>query len=159
MQAHKSEVAALVATVERFGESLRRGTSRVYDPVRVGVLRIAAERGKVRPGEVAEALDVLPSSVTRHVQVLAEQGFLAVTTDPSDRRASLVEATDAGRDQVRQFVQAGVDVFGAVVADWSAEDLRTLNGLLERLLADWAEKGTEHQRAYRAKRRFGWSET
>ncbi|GAA4032209.1 hypothetical protein GCM10022247_66540 [Allokutzneria multivorans] len=159
MQASKSDLATLVATVERFGESLRRGTSRVYDPVRVGVLRVAAERGKVRPGEIAEVLDVLPSSVTRHVQVLAEVGFLVITTDPSDRRASLIEVTEAGREQVRQFVQAGVDVFGAVVADWPGEDVRALTGLLDRLLADWAEKGTDHQRAHRAKRRFGWSET
>ncbi|SDM22584.1 MarR family winged helix-turn-helix transcriptional regulator [Allokutzneria albata] len=159
MQASKKEIAGLAASVERMGEALRRGTARAYDPVRVGVLRVAAERGRVRPGEVAEILDVLPSSVTRHVQVLAELGHLVVTTDPSDRRASLIEITESGREQMRQFSQAGVEVFGAVVADWSAADVQTLTALLERLMADWAEKGTEQQRTYRAKRRFGWSET
>ncbi|MFB9903743.1 MarR family winged helix-turn-helix transcriptional regulator [Allokutzneria oryzae] len=158
MQASKRDVSGLAATVERMGEALRRGTARAYDPVRVGVLRVAAERGRVRPGEVAEVLDVLPSSVTRHVQVLAELGHLVVTTDPSDRRASLIEVTDSGREQVRQFAEAGAEVFGAVVADWSAEDVRTLTALLDRLIADWAEKGAEQQRAFRAKRRFGWSE-
>jgi DNA-binding MarR family transcriptional regulator len=159
MQASKGQIAGLAGTVTRLGDALRKGQARAFDPVRVGVLQVVAERGQVRPGEVAEELDVLPSSVTRHVQALAELGHLAVTTDPSDRRASLIEATDTGREQLRQFLQVGTDVFGAVVADWPAEDIVTLTTLLDRLIADWAAKGSEQQRTARGRRQFGWSET
>jgi DNA-binding MarR family transcriptional regulator len=159
MQASTEQVAALSAAALRFGDALRRGQARAFDPVRVGVLRVAAERGPVRPGDVAEELDVLPSSVTRHVQVLVEAGHLEVTADPSDRRASLIEATEGGRAELRQFLDVGHEVFGAVVDDWTPADVVTLTTLLDRLITDWAEKGPAHQRAARSRRRFGWSET
>ncbi len=152
-------MAALVATATRFGEALRQGQARVFDPVRVGVLQAVAARGPVRPGAVAEELDVLPSSVTRHVQALVELGYLVVATDPNDRRASLIETTDAGRDELRRFMDVGVDVFAAVVTDWPAADITTLTTLLDRLLADWARNGPDQQRAAQARQRFAWSET
>jgi hypothetical protein len=64
-----------------------------------------------------------------------------------------------GREQQRQFLEVGTEVFGAVAEDWSAEDIVTLTALLNRLIADWATKGSEQQRAARGRRRFGWSET
>lgn len=159
MEANKAQVADLARTVGRFGEALRRGQERAFDPVRVGVLAFVVERERARPGEIAEELDVLPSSVTRHVQALVEAGYLVVETDPADRRASIVEATDAGRDQARQFAEAGIAVFQAVIADWSAEDVVTLTGLLDRMIEDWAARGDEQQRAAKGRRRFKWSET
>ncbi|MGO4613881.1 MarR family winged helix-turn-helix transcriptional regulator [Nocardia sp. 2YAB30] len=159
MEANKEQVSELARTTSRFAEAMRQGTSRAYDPVRVGVLQSAAEDGPLRAGEVAERLDALPSSVTRHVKALADAGLVTTTPDPADRRAVLVEATEAGRAELRQFLQIGDQVFGAVVADWSAEDVVALTGLLDRLIESWARLGTEHQDRANTRRGnpFGWS--
>lgn len=50
MEANKAQVADLAHTVTRFGEALRRGQERAFDPVRVGVLQFVVERERARPG-------------------------------------------------------------------------------------------------------------
>lgn len=159
MQANKDQVSELARTTSRFAEAMRQGTSRAYDPVRVGVLQALAESGPLRAGEIAERLDALPSSITRHVQTLAEAELVRTAPDPADRRAVLVEITDAGQAELREFLAVGDQVFGAVIADWPADDVVTLTRLLDRLITDWAQAGpTQQQRA--SKRRtggFGWS--
>lgn len=93
------------------------------------------------------------------MQTLAEAELVRTAPDPADRRAVLVEITDAGRAELQQFLEVGDQVFGAVIADWPAEDVVTLTRLLDRLITDWAQAGpTQQQRA--SKRRaggFGWS--
>lgn len=93
------------------------------------------------------------------MQALGDAGYLVVKTDPADRRASVIEATEAGREQARQFTEAGIAVFQAVIAEWSADDVVTLTGLLNRMIGDWTAHGAEQQRAARGRRRFRWSET
>jgi DNA-binding MarR family transcriptional regulator len=100
--------------------------------------------GPLRAGEIAERLDALPSSITRHIQALVESD-LATTPDPADRRAVLVEATDAGRAGLRQFLEVGDQVFGAVIADWSAEDIVTLTRLLGRMIDARSPAGSTQQ--------------
>jgi DNA-binding MarR family transcriptional regulator len=129
-----------------FGEAYRRGTEQAYDVTRVGVLRIAAEQGPVRPTDIAAELDVNPSSVTRQIKALHGLGHLAVTADPSDRRSYLVEATEVGRAELRAFDEKGLEVFAAVVEDWSEQDLRRLTTLLNRMVDTWAT-GASDKRA------------
>lgn len=159
MQASKRQAAELAGTVTRMLDAARRGQARAFDPVRVGVLAAAVDHGPLRPGAIAEELDVLPSSVTRHLRVLQDAGLLRVAVDSSDRRASLVEATDAGREQAAQLRATGAEVFHAVVADWPAADVGHLTALLERLIDAWAARGVEQQDATRRRRRFDWSES
>lgn len=160
MQANKSQIADLVRTVSHFAETTRQGQARVFDPVRLGVLQLAVEHGPLRAGEVAERLDALPSSITRHVRALADAELVTTEPDPADRRAVLLLATDSGRAELRRFLDAGEQVFGGVIADWSADDVLTLNRLLNRLLEDWARYGAEQEQAARKRHRpFGWSES
>ncbi len=159
MQANKSQIADLVRTVSQFAEANRQGQARMFDPVRLGVLQLAVEHGPLRAGEVAERLDALPSSITRHIRALAEAELVITEPDPADRRAVLLIATDAGRAELRQFLDVGEQVFGAVIAEWSAEDVVTLTRLLTRLTEDWARHGAEQQQAARKRHRpFGWSQ-
>ncbi|MBC7303097.1 MAG: winged helix-turn-helix transcriptional regulator [Nocardia sp.] len=159
MQANKGQVSDLARTTSRFAEAMRQGTARAYDPVRVGVLQTVAASGPLRAGEIAERLDALPSSITRHVQSLAEADLVRSAPDPTDRRAVQVEITDAGRAELEQFLEVGDQVFGAVIADWPADDVVALTRLLDRLITDWSTAGPTHQQRA-SKRRgagFGWS--
>lgn len=157
MQANKAQISELVRTVNRFAEANRRGQVRAFDPVRLGVLQLAVDHGPLRAGELAERLGALPSSVTRHIKALAEAELVTTEPDPADRRAVLLAATDAGRAELRQFLTAGELVFGAVIADWPADDVVALTRLLTRLIQDWAQHGAEKQAARRRHRHFGWS--
>ncbi|WP_216896947.1 MarR family winged helix-turn-helix transcriptional regulator [Nocardia alni] len=159
MEANKDQIAALVRTVSRFAEANRQGQAREFDPVRLGVLQQAAEHGPLRAGEVAERLDALPSSITRHVRVLADAGLVLTEPDPADRRAVLVTATETGRAELAQFLQVGEQVFGAVIADWTANEVVALTELLTKLTDAWERHGLEQQRAARRRHRpFGWSQ-
>jgi hypothetical protein len=111
------------------------GVAKTFDPVRVGVLQLAVEHGPLRAGEVAERLTAL-----------TDAGLLRTQADPTDRRAVLLEATAAGRAELRQFLDVGAQAFGAVIVDWSEADVVTLTGLLQRLIESWAAHGAARDR-------------
>ena len=62
------EIRALNTALWRMSEQYRRGFSRVIDPGRYGVLNSVAAHEVIRPTEVADELDMVPSSVSRHLQ-------------------------------------------------------------------------------------------
>src|SRR5947207_6941115 len=68
------------------------------DRAAVVVLLALADRGAIRPGELAARLEVEAPHVTRQVQRLEKAGYAARGPDPGDRRAQLVEVTPAGRE-------------------------------------------------------------
>jgi len=146
MQATKDEVRQLAEAVTTLVEGAYRGMARTYDIARVGLLRLAAAGDPVRPGDAADALDVNPSTVTRYARALEEEGFVRVVADPADGRSCLISASAAGVAELARFSEAGVGVFGAVIQDWSAEDVREFSRLLNRLADDWMERGPIHTR-------------
>src|SRR5215475_10240830 len=146
MQANREEIRLLAEAVTTLVEGAYRGMARSFDHTRIGLLRLAASGDPVRPSDVADALDVNPSTVTRYARALEEEGFVRVTGDPADRRSCLISATEAGSAELARFAEAGVDVFGAVIREWSADDVREFTRLLTRLADDWMERGPAHTR-------------
>lgn len=60
--------------------------------------RIAGTKGGVRPSALSDELHIARRSVTEVVDQLQAKGLVQRTSDPTDRRATLVEATGAGAD-------------------------------------------------------------
>ena len=56
-----------------------------------------ADEGPQRLGALAQAFGLDPSTITRQVQALEEIGIAGRKTDPSDRRASILDLTPEGR--------------------------------------------------------------
>jgi DNA-binding MarR family transcriptional regulator len=54
--------------------------------------------GPIRPGELAERMEMDASTLTRNLQPLVAQGWVRIGAG-SDARSRLVSATDAGRDK------------------------------------------------------------
>jgi DNA-binding MarR family transcriptional regulator len=146
MQASREEVSQLAEAVTTLVEGAHRGMARTFDLTRIGLLRLAASGDPVRPSDAADVLDVNPSTVTRYARALEEEGFVRVSGDPADRRSCLISATAEGGAELARFAEAGVDVFGAVIHDWSAEDVREFSRLITRLADDWTERGPAHTR-------------
>ncbi len=115
-------------------DRMSRARAELIDQTGLGVLRIAAEHAGVRPTGIAAELRVHPSSVTRHVQALVKAGKLRTRPDPADGRASLVEVTAAGRAELWQSFERGVDAFAGTVADWPPGEVRALAAGLRHLV-------------------------
>ena len=67
-------------------------------PFQWRTLRVVVETDGARPGQVAEQLRIAPRSATEAIDQLAAKGLVERRSDPSDRRATLVQATPEGRD-------------------------------------------------------------
>lgn len=133
MQTKRSAVAALAVAMTTTSEQVRRASARAVDPLDIGLLQLAAQRGAVRPTEVAEHLDINPSSVTRHARVLVKAGHLTVSADPADGRASLIRLTDAGRARLQEIFEDGVSGYSVLLESWSAQDIKAFTSYLDRL--------------------------
>jgi len=153
MQASNDDFRALNRALHRLVESFRRGFSQATDPVGYGILQLLDELGLSRPTELAATLDVIPSSVSRAVQALAEDGLVRVDANPNDGRSSLIAITDPGRDELRQFDEVGVTVSASVMANWSQSDVQQLTSLVQRLIDDWERAAASHIRPGRLGRR------
>ncbi|GAA1724940.1 MarR family transcriptional regulator [Aeromicrobium alkaliterrae] len=84
-------------------------------------------------GEIAEALDLSPSTTTRRVVPLAEAGLVARERHPESHRTVVVTITDAGRERVRAVRQARVVSLRETFRDWQPDALGTLAEMMERL--------------------------
>ena len=92
--------------------------------------------GPVRQGTLADVVHADPSTVSRHVATLVEQGLVRRVADETDGRASKLVVTDAGQaslEALRAEREAHLD---RAIAHWSDDDVATFNTLFGRLLDD-----------------------
>ena len=94
--------------------------------------------GPLRQGALADLVHADPSTVSRHVATLIEQGLVHRVADETDGRASRLVVTDAGRAALAQVRAEREAHLARATADWSAADLATLAHLFGRLLDDLA---------------------
>lgn len=83
------------------------------------------------------ALEVLAKqpTVTKLVQRMAEQGWVALHADPADQRRTLVSATAAGRRLVRPLVEEAKLHEERLLRALGSTEKKALRQLLEKLLA------------------------
>ena len=139
----RNEWAELALVVMELIDQGHRGISRHLDLTRVRVLGLVAERGPIRPNEIAAELGLTASATSRHLAALERDGQVAAEPDPADARTFLVSQTDRGREQADLTVQAGIAAFTGVIADWSDEDVATATALIARLNQAWARRHAE----------------
>ncbi|MGY1823866.1 MarR family winged helix-turn-helix transcriptional regulator [Geodermatophilus sp. SYSU D00079] len=94
--------------------------------------------GPLRQGALADLVHADPSTVSRHVATLIEQGLVQRVADETDGRANRLVVTDAGRAALERLRSEREAVLARVTADWPTADLTTFTTLLGRLLDDLA---------------------
>jgi DNA-binding MarR family transcriptional regulator len=97
-----------------------------------GIMCKLADEGPQRLGALANAFGLDPSTITRQVQALEEIGLAVRKTDPTDRRASILDLSDAGRsvlDQTRSHRRARMQL---ALSDWSDQDRKDFARLLQQ---------------------------
>jgi DNA-binding MarR family transcriptional regulator len=103
-----------------------------------------ATAGPLRLSALAEHFGVVSSTVCRHVQQLERRGLINKETDTTDRRANLLSPTARGKAVLDSLRNSRTERVAEALTQWSAADLDTLAGLLERLTSDlevWGTKG------------------
>ena len=104
------------------------------DIVTLGVL---ATRGTCRPGQVAEALCVDRSVISRQLVTLDQLGLIERTPDPGDGRAELVSVNAAGRERLDAARAAMCGALVERLDPWDVPEIErmvdTLNDLAQRL--------------------------
>ena len=157
----RDDVQAMVVALFTMNAGLDRARRRSKRASALSLLQLLTGEQRVRPSQLAEQLSVHPSLVTRQIQELEDSGYVAVEADPADARSVLVSVTDAGTEEQRRLVQIGLDRFTLFVADWQAEEVRTLTTLLEKLerskaavgARERSEPGVDHDRSRRRRSR------
>src|SRR4051794_18500696 len=109
-----------------------RGDSR--DRAALVLLHPLVRLGPLRQSALAELVHADPSTVSRHVASLVEQGLVRRVADESDGRASRLVVTDAGHDAVQALRRERESHLAQVTTDWDAADLVTFTTLFGRLL-------------------------
>ena len=101
------------------------------------VLRAVAESEPVRTTTLAEQVGVDPSTMSRHVTVLDQAGYVTRTADPDDGRAQAIALTPAGREVMETVRTARHDLITDVLVEWDDSDRTHLAALLGRLADDF----------------------
>lgn len=100
----------------------------------------------VRPGVLADALGLEPSSLVRVIDQLIDAGLLVRHDDAHDRRAKILTLTAEG-SKIASLMEAALlpfrqSVFGAFAPEDIAACLRVLSGLPEALTLAFAKETT-----------------
>ncbi len=99
------------------------------------MLLVLSSRGTLPMARIGERLQVHPASVTNAVDRLQGQGFVERTPHPTDRRATLVGLTDAGRSvAARATGELNATVFAE--PGLAPGDVEQLVEVLTRMRAD-----------------------
>ncbi len=106
------------------------------DRASVALLSQLLTLGPVRAGDLAERACLDPSTVSRHLQSLEEDGYVRRTPDPEDGRATMTEISPEGRQLVAAVLDHRIAALGRALADWPAADVAALTHLVRRLADD-----------------------
>lgn len=106
---------------------------------RLSVLSVLVFAGPMRIGELAHAEQVEPPTMTRLVDGLQRDGYVAREPDPDDARAVRVRATAQGTKALRRGQARRVRALSAALVDLSPTDLGSVADgvdVLERTLSE-----------------------
>ena len=127
------DVEEFTGAVMALVEVIRRGQSRAFNTEQVAVMQLLAGSDALPPSEIAAALGVPRSSITRRIQELQRTGKAEIEPSDSDGRSYRVRLTRAGRAELDGLEAKGRDLFAAWISDWTSEEIHTFTALARRL--------------------------
>jgi DNA-binding MarR family transcriptional regulator len=137
-------MAAHALLSERVDRDLTAATSLCLGSYKVLDLLHDAAGGRLRLSELAKAVHLTRSGVTRLTNRLEKKGFVRREKHARDRRGTFAVLTGRGREELRRargaFVLAIVTHFGVYLSDSEA---KALNAILSRMVK--AETGADYQ--------------
>ena len=102
------------------------------DPGQFDTLERIVMHGTIRMGDLADSMNIDPSTATRAVQRLIKDGLARRVTHDGDGRVVVVEPTDLGRKVFASVVERRKLMVITVMEQFSAEERLVLADMLER---------------------------
>ncbi len=99
------------------------------------VLRVLDELGEVEQSAIAKEACLLLPSLTRILRSMEADGQVTRRQDRQDKRRTMVMITDAGRQILKDNLQASLAISNSIEAQMGREKLDELLDLLEELQA------------------------
>jgi len=90
-------------------------------------------RGAMRPSDLAAALYLDKSTVSRQIDAAARLGLVERSPHPDDARAVTVRLTPDARTRLEALRTARLERWRAALAEWAAGDIAELTRLLRQL--------------------------
>jgi DNA-binding MarR family transcriptional regulator len=125
--------------VARTARRLRQEAGGGLSPTLTAALASIDNHGPLTPSELADRERIKRPTATRLIASLEENRLVARTSDPSDRRSSLIAATPEGRELMRTLRTRKDAYLARRLAKLTADERETLAraaDLLERLLEE-----------------------
>ena len=113
-------------------EWLQRALGLSLSETNLGTLRLVQRQGPVAVSDVARRLEVDLSNASRQLRALEDQGLVARSADPDDRRIARVAITTAGRRVLDRARAIALNDYSVALDDWTARDRAQLAELLDR---------------------------
>jgi DNA-binding MarR family transcriptional regulator len=137
---HAPQVASrLRLAVARTARRLRQEAGGGLSPTLSAALATIDRHGPLTPSELADRERVKRPTATRLLATLEEGGLVARTSDPSDRRSSLIAITPEGRELMRTLRTRKDAYLVRRLTKLTADERATLAqaaDLLERMLEE-----------------------
>ncbi|MDQ3485051.1 MAG: MarR family transcriptional regulator [Actinomycetota bacterium] len=131
---------AVIGLLMQAGRRLRtRHPEDQVDPSTFPLAKQLMCHDAMRVSDLAAQVELDASTVSRQIKQLEDKGIVERTTDPADRRASLVRLTEHGRTSMESAFRRRRDRIKAALEPWSDSDRALLQDLLTRLAADLRE--------------------
>ncbi len=92
--------------------------------------------GEVRVSEMATALNLDISTVSRQLKALLNKGLVEKFADPNDARVVMIRLSPLGRKIFEELVAKRQFLFDSALKEWPLRDRERLMHLLERMVRD-----------------------
>ena len=136
-----SEISSLVRGLKDLNNAAIQAAGLRVEPAGVHVVSRLAALGPVRLTELATALGLDPSSVSRQVTAVERAGYVRREPDPSDGRATRLVLTEKGEEAAASVQVKRAQALKVLTPGWSDADLDELASLLARLHSDMTAHG------------------
>jgi DNA-binding MarR family transcriptional regulator len=127
------QIRAVIAPLYAVSTGMSRAIANKPLVNRLTVLQAVAHSGAIRPSDIASALNLHQSQVTRQVQALEQEALVEVAPDPSDRRSWLITLTAAGAAEIDRLNAIGMRRWARFLADFDPSEVDELARLLTKL--------------------------
>lgn len=98
------------------------------------LLFIVSHEGPISSTELAKTMQLTPGAITQLVESLERAGLVERKPSPADRRVTLINISDAGRERMSILMERKVSIFQEVYKDLSIEEIRIMNGVQKKMI-------------------------
>ncbi|UNL84982.1 MarR family winged helix-turn-helix transcriptional regulator [Priestia koreensis] len=97
------------------------------------LLRELDEVGATRVKELAASFKLDISTLSRQAAALEERKLITRSSDPTDRRVSLLMITEKGKEALEKDKKLRIERYESMLQGWSEEDKETFGILISRM--------------------------